>query len=185
MKEKKLERHERMYGPHFNEECALKAVAKMQNEDGTNGQHWSVSESVALANRYGVSFNTDKYNKYDWYVALNMVYSDYYQLVRNNQISDTTKFFVELAKYWLKDKDVDEGKMWYYFKYVMCDVYHEDYDDYEEEEYEPRRAMSRRASRGYNDDYRMRYTHDRYADDYDEDYKRYNEPSHERIISRY
>jgi hypothetical protein len=29
----KIERHEAMYGPHFNEECALKAVSKMENED--------------------------------------------------------------------------------------------------------------------------------------------------------
>lgn len=26
----KIERHEAMYGPHFNEECALKAVSKME-----------------------------------------------------------------------------------------------------------------------------------------------------------
>lgn len=31
----KIERHEAMYGPHFNEECALKAVSKMENEDGS------------------------------------------------------------------------------------------------------------------------------------------------------
>lgn len=28
----KIERHEAMYGPHFNEECALKAVSKMEND---------------------------------------------------------------------------------------------------------------------------------------------------------
>ena len=28
----KIERHEAMYGPHFNEECALKAVSKMENK---------------------------------------------------------------------------------------------------------------------------------------------------------
>lgn len=38
MKDKrKLELHEQMYGPHFNERCALKAVALMENEDGTRG----------------------------------------------------------------------------------------------------------------------------------------------------
>lgn len=34
----KIERHEAMYGPHFNEECALKAVSKMENEDGSRGE---------------------------------------------------------------------------------------------------------------------------------------------------
>lgn len=29
----KIERHEAMYGPHFNEECALKAVSKDEIKD--------------------------------------------------------------------------------------------------------------------------------------------------------
>lgn len=42
----KIERHEAMYGPHFNEECALKAVSKMENEDGSRGEHWSLEETA-------------------------------------------------------------------------------------------------------------------------------------------
>lgn len=181
MKQKKLEKHERMYGPHFNEECALRAVSKMQNDDGTIGQHWSLSEAISLANRYGIALNTEQYNKYDWYVALNMVYSDYYNVTRSNTINDTTKFFVELAKYWLKDKDVDEGKMWYYFKYVMCDAYHEEYDDDDEDDYIPIRS-SRRTNDRYTDR-RREYDYDDY--DRDRNYKKYEEPSRERIFSRY
>lgn len=45
----KIERHEAMYGPHFNEECALKAVSKMENEDGSRGEHWSLEETTAGA----------------------------------------------------------------------------------------------------------------------------------------
>lgn len=26
-----------------------------------------------------------------------------------------------LAKAWLNDKDIEEGKMWYYYCYIMCD----------------------------------------------------------------
>lgn len=44
----KIERHEAMYGPHFNEECALKAVSKMENEDGSRGEHWSLEETTYL-----------------------------------------------------------------------------------------------------------------------------------------
>lgn len=46
----KIERHEAMYGPHFNEECALKAVSKMENEDGSRGEHWSLEETTGNAN---------------------------------------------------------------------------------------------------------------------------------------
>lgn len=67
----KIERHEAMYGPHFNEECALKAVSKMENEDGSRGEHWSLEETTSIANQYGINLKGEKYNKYDWYVALN------------------------------------------------------------------------------------------------------------------
>lgn len=73
----KIERHEAMYGPHFNEECALKAVSKMENEDGSRGEHWSLEETTSIANQYGINLKGEKYNKYDWYVALNMIRSDY------------------------------------------------------------------------------------------------------------
>lgn len=61
----KIERHEAMYGPHFNEECALKAVSKMENEDGSRGEHWSLEETTSIANQYGINLKGEKYNKYD------------------------------------------------------------------------------------------------------------------------
>lgn len=82
----KIERHEAMYGPHFNEECALKAVSKMENEDGSRGEHWSLEETTSIANQYGINLKGEKYNKYDWYVALNMIRSDYYRAVGNKYL---------------------------------------------------------------------------------------------------
>lgn len=109
--------YEAEHGPHFNEEHARKAVNKMENEDGTRGQHWSLEETTALANQYGIRLD-EKINKYDWYVALNMVYSDYYRVIVNITGTNNTKFFVELAKAWICDKDIDEGKMWFYYIYL-------------------------------------------------------------------
>lgn len=63
----KIERHEAMYGPHFNEECALKAVSKMENEDGSRGEHWSLEETT-LQNAITGGFNnllTDNTNKFN------------------------------------------------------------------------------------------------------------------------
>lgn len=61
----KIERHEAMYGPHFNEECALKAVSKMENEDGSRGEHWSLEETtdqmpteeISTGNRYLIYYD--------------------------------------------------------------------------------------------------------------------------------
>ena len=116
----RIKAYEAEHGPHFNDEHARKAVNKMENEDGTRGQHWSLEETTALANQYGIRLD-EKINKYDWYVALNMVYSDYYRVVVSMTGSNNTKYFVELAKAWMHDKDIDEGKMWFYYIYVMCD----------------------------------------------------------------
>lgn len=60
----KIERHEAMYGPHFNEECALKAVSKMENEDGSRGEHWSLEETTSIANQYGINLKGEKYNEF-------------------------------------------------------------------------------------------------------------------------
>lgn len=44
-----------------------------------------------------------------------------YRAVVTMTSSDHIKYFVELAKAWLNDKDIEEGKMWYYYCYIMCD----------------------------------------------------------------
>lgn len=126
--------YEAKHGPHFDEEHARKAVSKMENEDGSRGQHWSVEETSALANQYGIRFDS-KFNKYDWYVALNMVYSDYYKVIVNMTGSNNSKYFVELAKAWICDKDIDEGKMWYYYIYVMCDKLRDAEEEYFDRNY--------------------------------------------------
>lgn len=194
----KIEHHEAMYGPHFNEEHALKAVSKMENEDGSHGEHWSLEETTTIANQYGVNLKSEKFNKCDWYVALNMVRSDYYRAVVTMTNSDHIKHFVELAKAWLNDKDIEEGKMWYYYCYIMCDKLRKEhkhsimsYEEDDEEELEYRYA---RGGRGRGRGRGGRMTHYGYDYDEDDDYfshehesehmRRY-EPTHERRISRY
>lgn len=176
--------YEQEYGPHFNEEQARKAVNKMENEDGTRGPHWSLEETTSLANQFGISLN-NRFNRYDWFVALNMIYSDYYKVLVNITNSNTPKHYVEFAKAWLNDKDIDEGKMWYYYIYVMCDKIREEemecYEDkmkgeYDDDEDELGRSRTGRYRMGsYRRTGRMNVYRDH--DDYD-DYEdnRYREP---------
>lgn len=90
----RVKAYEAEHGPHFNEEHARKAVSKMENEDGTRGPHWSVEETTALASQYGINLGS-RFNRYDWFVALNMVYSDYYKVIISMTNSNSTKHFVE------------------------------------------------------------------------------------------
>ena len=64
------------------------------------------------AEKLGLSW--EKYNKFDWYFTLNMIASDYAGIVEDVK-------FVEIAKAWLEDKDVPEGKaLRYWWKVVKC-----------------------------------------------------------------
>lgn len=123
----RVKAYEKEHGPHFNEEYARKAVMKMENEDGTRGPHWSLEETTTLASQYGIALGS-KFNRYDWFVALNMVYSDYYRVIMNITGSNNTKHYVEFAKAWLNDKDIDEGKMWYY--YIIVNILRNQYNTY-------------------------------------------------------
>lgn len=77
----RVKAYEAEHGPHFNEEHARKAVSKMENEDGTRGPHWSVEETTALASQYGINLG-NRFNRYDWFVALNKEISRYNYIVQ-------------------------------------------------------------------------------------------------------
>lgn len=123
--------YEAINGPHFDEEHARYAVEGMENEDGTKGPHWTVEETTSVANQMGINLKSEKHNKWDWFVAMNMIYSDFYKAVVAMTGSANTKYFAELAKAWLCDKDISEGKMWHYYVYIMCDDEENDYKAYE------------------------------------------------------
>ena len=121
--------YEAINGPHFDEEHAREAVNNMENEDGSKGPHWTVEETTAIANQMGVNLKSDKCNKWDWYVAMNMIYSDYYKVISSITGRTDTKYFAEFAKAWINDKDISEGKMWHYYIYIMSDCFDHDYED--------------------------------------------------------
>lgn len=98
----RVKAYEMEHGPHFNEEHARKAVMKMENEDGTRGPHWSLEETSALASQYGISLS-GKINRYDWFVALNMVYSDYYKVLLNICNGESKKFTIPENKSTITD----------------------------------------------------------------------------------
>lgn len=100
--------HKIAYDGHLGEELAKKWVAAMDNKDGTHGGHWTWEEADNVRKQYAPHLDQS-----DFYAALSMMYSDYY-----NQRFDTA-IYVQLAIDWLEDKDVDGCKtLKYYFKIV-------------------------------------------------------------------
>ena len=72
----------------------------------TNG---NAAIQTSLANGNSIYF--DKFNEFDWYYALNMIYSDFAKT-----IGDNTSMYVLLAKDWIMDEDAPEGKDFKYWK---------------------------------------------------------------------
>lgn len=94
-----------LLNPHFTKETSKYAVSKMQNKDGSVGEHWDYDTTSKVMHSKGYDFNPC-----DWYYVLNMAYSKHYKPSR----SDDT--YIELACDFLSDKDVPHNKAKRYYK---------------------------------------------------------------------
>lgn len=97
-------------GYHFNKEMLEEAVNNMVNDDGTKGGKWTVNETNSVANSNSVSMKN--FNEYDWNYVMNMVHSDYCEV-----LGDNTTSYIKLAHKFLNDKDAPDGKA---LRYYMC-----------------------------------------------------------------
>ena len=97
------------YGPHFTPWLLDCALHSMINEDGSVGPHWTVEQTTSVAKSRGVMFDT--FNEYDFCYVMNMIYSDYYGVIK-----DDIDTYVEMSIRFLCDKDFGKGKA---FKYYM------------------------------------------------------------------
>lgn len=154
--------YEAINGPHFDEEHAKYAVEGMENEDGSKGPHWTVEETTSVANQMGINLKSEKHNKWDWYVAMNMIYSDFYKAVVAITGGASTKHFAELTKAWICDKDISEGKMWHYYVYIMCDDEDNDYKAYEHMSHDREYDSDYKYGRERRSSGRMSYPYSRY-----------------------
>lgn len=99
----------------FTEDDAKAWTAKMENEDGTTGPHWTMDQTDAVAAVSGVHVD-----RCLWWTCLNMMYSDYYAVATKYGL-DRPEFYADLAKAFLMDKDAGgaEAKMAGYYHGVV------------------------------------------------------------------
>lgn len=174
--------YEAINGPHFDEEHARYAVEGMENEDGSKGPHWTVEETTSIANQMGINLKSEKHNKWDWYVAMNMIYSDFYKAVVAMTGGASTKHFAELTKAWICDKDISEGKMWHYYVYIMCDDEDNDYKAYEHMSHDREYDSDYKYGRERRSSGRMSYPYSRYEIEDEYEYSdRYAYPERNRM----
>lgn len=112
--------YEAVYGEKINKELAESWVHSMSVADdtGVDGQHWTVDQCYDVGNKVGIDWN--KHSKWEWYVVLNMMYSDYAKTASALGMKDDPMFFARLGKDWLCDSDAGENKLYNYYFNVVC-----------------------------------------------------------------
>ena len=100
-----MELYELAYGKKISEEMAEHWVQKMK----PNGKHWNMDETSNAM--YSLGYNLDPI---DFFVVSNMIYNDYYNLVKENE-----ELALKMAEDWLKDTDAKDDKLYNYWKYIV------------------------------------------------------------------
>ena len=85
----------------------------MQNVDGTTGPHWTLEQTNQIMTQRGI--NCDPYQ---WWVAMNMVYSDYSKVAKKLNVSNID-FYAEIAKrFWMIRTPLPD-KLARYYEFVV------------------------------------------------------------------
>lgn len=87
-------------------------VSRMKNADGSVGAHWPMDKTEQVRTQRGINCDPVKF-----WVAMNMMYSDYCETAKKNNVS-TVDFFADMAKAFLDDVDAGPDKLARYHKYV-------------------------------------------------------------------
>lgn len=106
-------------GEKLTREKGEKWVKKMKGDDPqARGEMWSYEDAKSLAEERGLS--TEGQEMVDFYVTLNMVYSDYCKVAKKHGV-DTEDYYADLAQAWLYDKDgkPPTEKLMAYYKCVV------------------------------------------------------------------
>jgi hypothetical protein len=97
-----------------DKEIAERWTRGMRNEDGTKGPHWTIDQVRGVMAQRGINLDP-----WEFYVAINMVYSDYYKVLKKYGVGDKLDVYADLASAFLKDKDAAKDKLARYFEYVV------------------------------------------------------------------
>ena len=113
--------YKKAYGENLSKELAEEIVKSMSVTDDSsreNGQKWNMDQTSSIGAEVGVDWN--KIAKINFYVVMNMMYSDFRRTAEKVEYEDDPKFYAYLAKDWLCDDDASSDKLFrYIFKVLM------------------------------------------------------------------
>lgn len=86
----------------------------MENEDGTRGPHWTMDQTDKVMSQRGVTCDPVQF-----WVAMNMMYSDYCKIFQKYGVGDKIDFYADMAKAFLEDKDALPNKLERYYACIV------------------------------------------------------------------
>lgn len=97
----------------ISRELADEWMRGLDNEDGSRGAHWSYEQTTNL-----LSQKKHDCDPIEFYVAMNMLYSDYYKVAKKFNVNNT-EFYADLAAAFLYDKDAGDDKLMRYYECIV------------------------------------------------------------------
>ncbi len=98
-----------------DEHHAREWVKKMKNADGSPSPHYDMEKAETLRKAH-----CPECEKWEWYVALNMMYSDYCEVAKKMSVHKED-FYTCMAKAFLMDEDAVEDKLAKYMEAIPKD----------------------------------------------------------------
>lgn len=92
---------------------AMEWVDKMKNSDGTTGPHYTMEQARQVMEQQKIQCD-----EIEFYVALNMMYSDYCKVAKKFNCN-TMEFYACMAKAFLDDKDANPDKLTIYYETIV------------------------------------------------------------------
>lgn len=81
------------------------------------GGKWTMDDVKPLAIKMGVPTEGERF--LDFYIIMNAMYSDYYEVARKYNLQNNPAFFADMAKAWLDDPDAVDDKTAAYYRYIV------------------------------------------------------------------
>lgn len=97
----------------MTKELAMKWVKEMRNSDGTSGPHWTMEQAKQIMQQQKIECDP-----IEFFVALNMMYSDYYKAAKAHNCS-TVELYAAMAEAFLDDKDAQPEKLSKYYEHIV------------------------------------------------------------------
>lgn len=98
----------------MDHQMAVEWTRGMENEDGTRGPHWTMDQTDKVMSQRGVTCDPVQF-----WVAMNMMYSDYCKIFQKYGVGDKIDFYADMAKAFLDDKDAVPDKLARYFECIV------------------------------------------------------------------